>query len=697
MKRSAAVFTIALALVFVAGNLAVAQGNSPTYVSPPVSAYGANFDLRQLPPVSAGQISPIPPGAPIPEVPLLTIPGPVKPPASPESKRPDPLWNSGGLSSGNLSVTPLEFSNPSPNFDGQVTVGVQPPDPNGAVGPNHYIQIVNEAGPPLGNARYMVFDKTGAALTGTLALSSLWVAAQAPVDDPCRSRGRGDPYVLYDHLADRWLLSQFADLNSVTGLHVECIAISQGPNPVTDGWYVYTFQLPFSNDYPKIGVWPDGYYMISQEGYNGNPLDATVFDRANMLNGNPATFQSKSFAGPPTIIMLPSDLTGPPPVPGTPNFYVRPVDGNLFGGSDRIQIFEFHVDWGVPANTTFNLVQTLTPASFSSDICAGANLFQNCIEQPGGGTKLEAMTVWPMGPLQYRNFGTFETLVFNHTVDVDTALAGIRWYELRRSGGSWSIHQQGTFSPPDGQRIHRWMGSITMDKAGNMALGYSVSNNGVASTVFPGIRYAGRLASDPPGEMPFGEVTLVAGGARFGGTRWGDYSAIRIDPVDGCTFWYTTQYIPADGSQHTRIGAFRFPTCNPADLAITKTADRVVVQPGGDLFYTLTVTNLGPDPANDVIVTDTLPAGVTFIVATDDCTQGPPTTLTCRLGDLANGQTVSFVVKVRVKTNILVYVGGSTTITNSATVTSSQFDPDNTNNTAKVTTIIEKNKKRKER
>jgi uncharacterized repeat protein (TIGR01451 family) len=280
-------------------------------------------------------------------------------------------------------------------------------------------------------------------------------------------------------------------------------------------------------------------------------------------------------------------------------------------------------------------------------------------------------------------------------VDVDgTGLAGTRWYELRRSGASWSIFQQGTFSPPDGQRIHRWMGSIAMDKAGNMALGYSVSNDGVASTVFPGIRYAGRLATDPPGELPFGEVTLVSGATASINDRWGDYSAMRLDPVDGCTFWYTTEYTPGDASQLTRVGAFRFPTCNPADLAIAKTADRVVVEPGRDLFYTLTVTNLGPDRATDVVVTDTLPAGVTFVVATDDCDQNPPATLTCRLGDLANGQTVSFIVKVRVKADPVVYVGGATTITNSATVTSTEFDPDHTNNTAKVTTIVEKRKER---
>jgi hypothetical protein len=500
-------------------------------------------------------------------MPQLIIPGSVKPLAPPERKRPDPLWKRGSLGpselNATLGVTPSEFSNPNPNFDGLVTVEVQPPDANGAVGPSHYIQMVNKS---FTESYYMVFDKAGAALTGALILNDLWNRPEVPPDDPCRARGAGDPYVLYDHLADRWLMSQMANITSPgRPLQVECIAISQGPDPIMDHWYVYTFRLGVSNDYPKIGVWPDGYYMISQEGFDCCSLDATVFDRANMLNGNPATFQRKSFASPPTIIMLPGDLTGPPPAPGTPNFYVRPVDGGLFGGSDRIEIFEFHVDWGVPANTTFALVQTLTPADFSSFLCAGldnpeAALFQLCVEQPRGGTKLEAMTVWPMGPLQYRNFGTHEALVFNHTVDVDgMGLAGVRWYELRRSGGSWLIHQQGTFSPPDGQDIHRWMGSIATDKAGNMALGYSVSNNGAVSTVFPGVRYAGRLATDPLGEMPFGEITLVEGGTPSLNERWGDYSAMRLDPVDGCTFWYTTEYTPEDASQLTRVGAFRFP------------------------------------------------------------------------------------------------------------------------------------------
>ena len=433
----------------------------------------------------------------------------------------------------------------------------------------------------------------------------------SPANDDCRVRGRGDPYVLYDHLADRWIITQFANhlTNTNDPLQVQCIAVSKGPNPVTDGFFAYTFQLGVANDYPKLAVWPDGYYLISQQGYDGtSSLDAWVFDRANILNGNPATFQHPSgFPSEHDVIALPSDLTGPPPPTGSPNFYVRPYDGNLYSdGSPRIEIFEFKTDWGVPSNTTFKLVQTLTPATFRSDICAGGNLDQFCVPQPGTTTsRIDALSIWPMGPLQYRNFGDHETLLFNHAVNVDGhGLVGIRWYELRRSPvgtGNWAIHQQGTFAPSDSSTstttsIHRWTGSIAMDQAGNIALGYNVSNDGVVPhpTVFPGIRIVGRLASDPLGEMTTPEVILANGGmsATCNECRWGDYSAIRVDPADGCKFWYTTEYLSAAG-QRTHVSAVRFPTCNPADLAITKTAPSSVVA-GGQLTYSLTVTNNGP-------------------------------------------------------------------------------------------------------
>jgi uncharacterized repeat protein (TIGR01451 family) len=303
--------------------------------------------------------------------------------------------------------------------------------------------------------------------------------------------------------------------------------------------------------------------------------------------------------------------------------------------------------------------------------------------------------------LQYRNFTTHESMVFNHTVDVDgNDHAGIRWYELRRTppgSGAWSVFQQATHAPDAGDPgladdPHRWMGSLAMDQVGNMALGYSVSS----STVFPGLAYVGRLVTDPLGEMPQGqppngEFTLIAGQGSMTFSRWGDYSSMTVDPVDGCTFWYTSMYggPRGDNDWRTQIGAFRFPTCNPADLAIYKRANRDVVQPGEDLFYTLTVVNNGPEKATNVVVTDTLPAGVTFIIDTDTCVESPPGTLTCHLGDLAAGKTVSFIIKVVVQAHLVVNVSGSTTITNTATVTSDQQDPDQTNNTAKVTTIVE--------
>ena len=696
-RSGSAMLVFALALTVTSVSQASAQGISS---SEPVSPYLTNIDIRTLPKVIPGEGD---------GVPLLKGLIPPKPAAATGTKVADPLWLSAAGLSGGLTTTPPEFSNPFPNFPGMTRnqTGFRPPDTNGAVGPNHYIQTVNSA--------FQIFNKAGVSLAGPSNINSLF--ASLPATDPCRNQNRGDPYVLYDHLADRWLISQLARNMPGPGgagnpLNFECIAISPGPNPTTPGvWHLYTFNLGFSDDYPKIGVWPDGYYMVSQRGYNGNPVDVTVFDRANMLNGNPATFQTASVAGPPTIIMLPSDLTGQAPAPGTPNFFVRPIDGGLFGGNDRIEIREFHVDWGVPANSTFGVGAahdpnvTLTPADFESDICDGDDLNNNCVPQPDPGDpnvlQLEVLSVWPMGPLQYRNFGTYETLVFNHSVDVNGAgLTGIRWYELRRSGGPWAIQQQGTFSPPDGLDIHRWMGSIAMDAAGNMALGYSVSNGStvVGNKVYPGIRYAGRLASDPPGTMPHGEVTLQAGAGRMLGpddgfeARWGDYSAMRVDPVDGCTFWYTQEWLPAavvgdqdaNGSANwrTRVGAFRFPTCNQVDLSISKIDSPDPVSAGSQLNYTIAVTNNGSANATQVVVTDTLPAEVVFLSSSIPCTGGG-SIKTCAIGPLASGASTSFTIQVRVLSST-----PPGNITNTASVSAHELDPDTANNTATATTEV---------
>lgn len=682
---------VLLALTFIFAFTAIpvsAQQNSANYVSPPVTPHSFRGDLRKLPPAAPLHLPPVP---------RRIRPNFVAPPPLPIGP-PDPLWTHGaqpesGLQPKSLTpgVTPPQFTNPFPNFDTSQP-GDGPPDDNGAVGPNHYIAIVNFT--------FQIFDKSGNSLAGPTNPATLW--ASAPAGDACHNQ-RGDPYVLYDHLADRWVITYFANdptlSKTVTDpLEWQCIAVSKGPNPVTDGFFVYSFFLGVSNDYPKLAIWPDGYYLISQEGYDGtSSLDAWVFDRANMLNGNPATFQHPSgFPSEHDVITLPSDLTGPPPPDGSPNFYARPYDGNLYSdGSPRLEIFEFHTDWGVPANTTFSLVQTLTPATFRSDICAGGSLDQFCVPQPGTSATLDALSIWPMGPLQYRNFGDHESLVFNHAVNVDGAgLVGIRWYELRRTppgSGSWVIQQQGTFAPADSTTttttsIHRWTGSIAMDQAGNLALGYNVSNDGVSPhpTVFPGVRIVGRLASDPLGEMTTPEVHLADGGAvngTSGGQRWGDYSAIRVDPSDGCTFWYTTEYVPA-GGQQTHVGAVRFPTCNPADMAITKTGPATATA-GGPITYTITVTNNGPSTATNVIVTDHLP--VQFLNSSAfQCFQSGFATVTCNFGTMPSGASITFTIVGQVPSN----VASTTTITNTATVTADQLDPDTSNNQASVQTTI---------
>jgi hypothetical protein len=484
-----------------------------------------------------------------------------------------------------LPAATEEFTQPNPNFDGMNSVGRQccPPDANGDVGPSNYIQAVNSA--------FQIFNKQGVSLAGPTNINQLWVAAGQ--NNACSQNNNGDPVVVYDNLADRWLVSQFAVPNGLfTPPTFECIAISQTANPVTGGWFLYQFQFPFGHDYPKIGVWPDGYYMSDQQGFFADTTTATsvsaiVFDRANMLAGNAATFQRFAVPGR-ALTLLPSDLDGPAPPAGTPNFYARAVDGGLWGGTDRIDLFAFSVNWGNPAASTFTALPSLPTAASDQNLCGARNLFDNCVPQPGTGTLLETLPHWSLGHLQYRNFGTRETLVFNHTVDADGAdHAGIQWFELNRPpGGAWSIFQQGTHSPDAGNPgladdPHRWMGSIAMDKLGDLALGYSVSS----STVFPGIAYTGRQVGDPLGQMTQPETTLVSGsGSQTANTRWGDYSSMTVDPVDDCRFWYTSQYIVAGGSFATRIGAFRFSAC---DVPITATGTTISATEGAPFSGTV--------------------------------------------------------------------------------------------------------------
>jgi hypothetical protein len=461
---------------------------------------------------------------------------------------------------GAVQSAPIAASAPTTivNFDGITNIsGVLPPDTNGDVGPNHYMQWVNLS--------FAIYSKTGALLYGPAAGSTLW----SGFGGVCQTRNDGDPIVLYDRLADRWMVSQFAVPGGTSGYH-QCIAISQTGDP-TGAWYRYDFLYSATNmnDYPHFGVWPDGYYMTVHEFANGATWagqGVAVFERDKMLLGLPARMvKFNLFSTDPNMGgMLPSDLTGPAPAAGTPNYFVEPDDNAGGFPQDQVQIWAFHVDWANTANSTFTRNTTLATAPFDSNMCNGA---RGCIPQLGTTTKLDAIADRAMYRAQYRNFGGYETIVMNHSVDATgTDIAGIRWYELRNTGGAgWGINQQSTFSP---DTTNRWMGSAAMNGNGDIAIGYSASS----SAMYPALRYTGRLAADPLNSMTQGEGTLFAGtGAQTNtASRWGDYSTLSVDPSDDCTFWYTGEYVQTTGSApwRTRIGSFKLANCGaPAPTA----------------------------------------------------------------------------------------------------------------------------------
>jgi hypothetical protein len=416
-----------------------------------------------------------------------------------------------------------------------------PPDTNGAVGATQYVQWVNES--------FAVFDKaTGAIAPGfPKSGNTLW----AGFGGGCETNNDGDPVVQYDALAGRWILTQFS---VSTTPFLQCVAVST-TSDATGSYNRYAFsygnvQFP---DYPKMGVWPDGYYITFNIFNNGSTFAGAklcAYDRAAMLAGGPATqecFQlSTSFGG-----VLPSDLDGTTaPAAGTPNPMVN-------FGTNSLNVWRFHADFATPANATLTGPVNVPAAAFTV-ACRGGT----CIPQPNTRQQLDSLADRLMYRLAYRNHGGTESWVVNHSVKVSgnnrTQVVGVRWYELRNlATAAPSVFQQGTFSPDS---TSRWMGSIAMDKAGNIALGYSASS----SSVFPSLRYTGRGPADAAGTMGTETVLKAGGGSQLPNLgRWGDYSAMRVDPVDGCTFWYTNEYLKTSGTFNwsTWIGSFKLNGC----------------------------------------------------------------------------------------------------------------------------------------
>ena len=413
--------------------------------------------------------------------------------------------------------------------------GCKPSDANGDVGPNHYVHIVNAT-------KVAIYSKSGVLLSGPFNLSSMWSVGNCTAD-------LGDPIVLYDPMADRWLLSQFA-----TPHHV-CVAISQTANP-TGAYYTYEFDAASFPDYVKFGVWSDAYYMAANEA----TYTAYAFSRANMLAGLAATYVKFTGA---TNMLMPADFDGEGhPPPSTPGTFYTFKDDTFHGGVDRLELYEMYVDWVTPANSTFNGPFIIPNASFTYTVC-GFFVF-NCIYQLDTVARFDAVSEWPMFRFAYRNFGGFESLVGAFVVGGGRGEVGaaIRWFELRRAVPPWLLYQEGTQDPADGH--DRSNPSIAMDQKGNIALGYTVSS----SALHPQIRYATRLASDPLGTLQAEAFIVAPAGSQTSGNRWGDYSAMSVDPVDDCTFWYTNQYYAANsaGNWSTAVGVFTIPQCLPGYL-----------------------------------------------------------------------------------------------------------------------------------
>jgi len=458
-----------------------------------------------------------------------------------------------------------------------------PPDTNGAVGATQYVQWVNTS--------FAIFNKgNGALIAGPTLGNTLWTG----FGGACQTNNDGDPIVLYDRIANRWVMSQFS---VSTTPYLQCIAVST-TSDATGTWNRYSFQYSNFDDYPKMGVWPDAYYETFNM-FNGNTFvgaEACAYNRTAMLNGQSATqvcFQQSSAVGG----LLPADFDGTTPPPtGSPNFM-------LYYGTNSLNLFKFHVDFVNTANSTFTGPTVINVAAFNP-LCSGGT----CVPQPSTTNQLDSLADRLMYRLAYRNLGSHESLVVNHSVTVSSS-GGVRWYEIQNPGGTPTVAQQGTFAPDS---AYRWMGSIAMDQAGDIAVGYSKSS----SSVFPSIAFAGRIPTDPSGTLETESPVVSGTGSQTGTlTRWGDYSGMTVDPVDDCTFWYTQEYMTASGTfnWNTRIANFKFPSCG--------TSGSVTLSPTSLTFGSQIIGNPSASQAVTLTNSQSVSLSVSSIVTSGDYAQ----------------------------------------------------------------------------
>ena len=445
-----------------------------------------------------------------------------------------------------------------------------PPDDNGTAGPNHYMQTIN--------VKYTIYNKQGTLLAGPTNLNTLFSGV------PGANNNDGDPIVLYDEQAGRWLVAEFSGVSSSPDYMLIAVSATDDPTGVWNRW---SFVMNGFPDYMKFGIWQDGYYMGTNT-TSGD--DIYIFERDEMMNSGTSPqmvqFNNPNRPNSGFHCVLPIDNDGPFAPAGTPGGFITINDDAWGGGADALWVFQADIDWTTPSNSTFQRTQVIPVTSFDSNF---GSSWEN-IRQPGTSQKLDAINQILMHRAQYRNFGTSQTLVCNHTVDVDnTDHAGVRWYELAWNGSAWQIRQQGTYAPDSHSR---WMASIAMNGNHEIGLAYSISS----STVYPGIRYTGQSASanaSATGIMDIAEETIWTGAAsQTSSERWGDYANLAVDPADNATFWFTTQYNISGGTKGTRIASFALSAANPVVSDFVGSPLEVAV--GGSVAFT-DLSTFNPD------------------------------------------------------------------------------------------------------
>ncbi len=555
--KAAAILLLALPCIAAAAPIKGKPApSSRPMVGSPVTAHSVNVDVRNLPKAEEWR-----PGMPIREAHRRQYtPLGSKLPHAPETKatavdRLPELQRIFDESIPSRLRTKSQGSRVSIN---NPNTGVSPGDPVVEVGTNHVIYAVNGV-----TTTFKIYDKAGNLVAGPTNFGSL-----APAGNACTS-DRGDPLVYFDRQASRWFMLTMDD----GGV---CTFVSKTSDPVTGGWWFYRYATLAFPDYPHCGIWNDAYVCTTNEGSIAG-ADVYAFDRANMLNGATAR-AAQRFNSVPTLpgygfqILTPSTFYGSTAAPtGRKQILARHRDDEAHDGAsasgtqDFIELFEINIDWNTPANSGITALPRIPITEFNSWF-VDYSTFATVPQPTTSRSKLDPIREVILNQLSYRNFGTHESIVGSFATNQDPGRtrrspvnSGIRWFELRRvGGGNWTLHQEGTFGPGDAN-THHLLGTLAMDKFGNIGMGYNVTKTS-SPTVFASLRYTGRTASDPLGVMSLAETTVAAGAAVEGSGRWGDYYQTTVDPVDDCTFWFVGMYRPS-GSWQTRIQDFKFPGC----------------------------------------------------------------------------------------------------------------------------------------